>query len=116
MKAAVWYGRQDVRVEDVANPPEPPPRQLQVEVAWCGICGTDLHEYIAGPVYIRQHAPHPLTSVRATRPSRASDVGAGDPYGPRRAEPCCGRSGGRLPHHRLSTMPLVPIRLHGAMQ
>ena len=65
MKAAVWYGRQDVRIEDVANPPQPPPGQLQVEVAWCGICGTDLHEYIAGPVYIPQHAPHPLTSVRA---------------------------------------------------
>jgi (R,R)-butanediol dehydrogenase/meso-butanediol dehydrogenase/diacetyl reductase len=65
MKAAVWYGRQDVRVKDVANPPQPPPGQLQVEVAWCGICGTDLHEYMGGPVYIPQHAPHPLTSVLA---------------------------------------------------
>lgn len=65
MKAAVWHGRQDVRVQDVPDPPEPPAGQLQVEVAWCGICGTDLHEYVGGPVYIPQDAPHPLTSVRA---------------------------------------------------
>jgi len=65
MKAAVWHDREDVRIEDVPSPPHPPPGQIQVEVAWCGICGTDLHEYIGGPVYIPQHAPHPLTSVRA---------------------------------------------------
>src|SRR6202011_4618141 len=65
MKAAVWHGRQDVRIERVEDPPDPPPGQLQVEVAWCGICGTDLHEYLGGPVYIPQDAPHPLTSVRA---------------------------------------------------
>jgi (R,R)-butanediol dehydrogenase/meso-butanediol dehydrogenase/diacetyl reductase len=65
MKAAIWHGRQDVRVEDVPNPPDPLPGQIQVEVAWCGICGTDLHEYMGGPVYIPQDAPHPLTSVRA---------------------------------------------------
>jgi (R,R)-butanediol dehydrogenase/meso-butanediol dehydrogenase/diacetyl reductase len=65
MKAAVWYAREDVRIEDVPSPPHPPPGQLQVEVAWCGICGTDLHEYTGGPVYIPQAAPHPLTSVQA---------------------------------------------------
>jgi (R,R)-butanediol dehydrogenase / meso-butanediol dehydrogenase / diacetyl reductase len=65
MKAAVWHGRQDVRIERVEDPPDPPAGQLQVEVAWCGICGTDLHEYMGGPVYIPQDAPHPLTSVRA---------------------------------------------------
>jgi (R,R)-butanediol dehydrogenase/meso-butanediol dehydrogenase/diacetyl reductase len=65
MKAAVWYGRQDVRVGSVEDPPDPPPGQVQVEVAWCGICGTDLHEYIGGPVYIPQSAPHPLTAVKS---------------------------------------------------
>src|SRR5580692_10581893 len=65
MKAAVWHGRQDVRIERVEDPPDPPAGQLQVEVAWCGICGTDLHEYMGGPVYIPQDSPHPLTSVRA---------------------------------------------------
>ncbi len=65
MKAAVWHGRKDVRVEEVAGPPSPATGQVQVEVAWCGICGTDLHEYIGGPVYIPVNAPHPLTGARA---------------------------------------------------
>jgi (R,R)-butanediol dehydrogenase/meso-butanediol dehydrogenase/diacetyl reductase len=38
---------------------------VQVEVAYCGICGTDLHEYFNGPIYIPVAAPHPLTGVRA---------------------------------------------------
>jgi (R,R)-butanediol dehydrogenase/meso-butanediol dehydrogenase/diacetyl reductase len=65
MKAAVWHGRQDVRVQEVSDPPPPPPGQVQVEVAYCGICGTDLHEYFSGPIYIPTAAPHPLTGVRA---------------------------------------------------
>jgi len=65
MKAAVWHGRKDVRIEDVAEPGPPPPGQLQVKVAWCGICGTDLHEYTGGPLYIPVQKPHPLTGVQA---------------------------------------------------
>jgi (R,R)-butanediol dehydrogenase/meso-butanediol dehydrogenase/diacetyl reductase len=65
MKAAVWHGRQDVRIEKVSEPPSPPPGQLQVKVAWCGICGTDLHEYLGGPLYIPLDGPHPVTGVRA---------------------------------------------------
>jgi (R,R)-butanediol dehydrogenase/meso-butanediol dehydrogenase/diacetyl reductase len=65
MRAAVWHGRQDVRIESVGDPPEPPPGQLQVEVSYCGICGTDLHEYLGGPLYIPDSGPHPLTGVRA---------------------------------------------------
>lgn len=65
MKAAIWHNRKDVRVERVDDPPPPPPGQLQVQVAWCGICGTDLHEYLAGPLYIPVEQPHPLTNVRS---------------------------------------------------
>jgi (R,R)-butanediol dehydrogenase/meso-butanediol dehydrogenase/diacetyl reductase len=65
MKAAVWHGRRDVRVEDVPEPPSPPPAQVKVEVAWCGICGTDLHEYVSGPIKIPADAPHPMTGVQA---------------------------------------------------
>jgi len=65
MKAAVWHGRGDVRVEDVKNPPRPPNGQIQVKVAWCGICGTDLHEYLEGPIYIPVEHPHPLTGVQS---------------------------------------------------
>jgi (R,R)-butanediol dehydrogenase / meso-butanediol dehydrogenase / diacetyl reductase len=65
MKAAVWHGRQDVRIEKVNEPSAPPPGQVQVKVAWCGICGTDLHEYMGGPLYIPLDRPHSLTGVQA---------------------------------------------------
>lgn len=65
MKAAVWHGRRDVRVEDMPEPPSPPPGQVKVKVVWCGICGTDLHEYLGGPLYIPADAPHPLTGAQA---------------------------------------------------
>lgn len=65
MKAAVWHDRRDVRVEDVAEPSSPPAGQVKVEVAWCGICGTDLHEYLGGPLYIPADGPHPLTGAQA---------------------------------------------------
>lgn len=33
--------------------------------AWCGICGTDLHEYTGGPLYIPCQQPHLATGVQA---------------------------------------------------
>ncbi|MBC8253817.1 MAG: alcohol dehydrogenase catalytic domain-containing protein, partial [Ardenticatenia bacterium] len=65
MKAAVWHGRRDIRIEDVPEPPSPPEGQVKVKVAWCGICGTDLHEYLGGPLYVPVDEPHPLTGVQA---------------------------------------------------
>lgn len=59
MKAARWYGREDVRVEEVPEP-SPGKGQVKIKVEWCGICGTDLHEYEAGPIFIPT-SPHPLT-------------------------------------------------------
>jgi (R,R)-butanediol dehydrogenase / meso-butanediol dehydrogenase / diacetyl reductase len=61
MKAAVFYGQKDVRLDDV---PEPEVRSgsVKVKVDWCGICGTDLHEYLAGPIFIPpEGSPHPIT-------------------------------------------------------
>jgi (R,R)-butanediol dehydrogenase/meso-butanediol dehydrogenase/diacetyl reductase len=54
MKAARFHGRGDVRVEDVTEP-HPGPGQVQIAVEWCGICGTDLHEYLSS------RAPTPTT-------------------------------------------------------
>lgn len=34
---------------------------VKIRVEWCGICGTDLHEYLAGPIFIPEK-PHPLTN------------------------------------------------------
>ncbi|MBN1382622.1 MAG: zinc-binding dehydrogenase [Deltaproteobacteria bacterium] len=47
MKKAVYYGIRDVRVEEVADT-EPEAGQVKVKVKYCGICGSDLHEYLHG--------------------------------------------------------------------
>ncbi len=48
MKAARFHGRRDLRVEDDVAIPQPREGQVLIEVEWCGICGSDLHEYLAG--------------------------------------------------------------------
>jgi hypothetical protein len=66
VRAAVWHNRRDIRIEEIQSPPLPPRGQVQVKVSWCGICGTDLHEYLDdGPIYIPVTRPHPLTGVQA---------------------------------------------------
>lgn len=59
MRAAVYYGPNKLAVEDVAIP-TPGPGQVQLQVGFNGICGTDLHEYYAGPIFVPTQ-PHPLT-------------------------------------------------------
>ncbi|MBY2942429.1 Zinc-binding dehydrogenase (plasmid) [Rhizobium leguminosarum bv. trifolii] len=51
MKAVRYYGRHDVRVEDAPEPQTPQHGQVIVEPTFCGICGTDLHEYESGPIF-----------------------------------------------------------------
>jgi (R,R)-butanediol dehydrogenase/meso-butanediol dehydrogenase/diacetyl reductase len=65
MKAAVWHDRNDVRIEEVPDPKPPKHGQVTIETAFCGICGTDLHEYESGPLHIPVQKPHPLTGVKA---------------------------------------------------
>ncbi|MFG1818995.1 2,3-butanediol dehydrogenase [Kribbella sp. NPDC049174] len=62
MRAARYYGKQDIRVEEVAEPRLRDADDVLVEVLYCGICGTDLHEYAVGPI-VTPTTPHPLTGV-----------------------------------------------------
>lgn len=64
MKAAKWYGAKDIRIEEVAEPVVKDD-EVKLKVKWCGICGTDIHEYAAGPIFIPKDAPHPLTKSQA---------------------------------------------------
>jgi len=52
MLAANWHGPRDIRLEDLGEPGAPAGEDVVVEVSWCGICGTDLHEYLGGPIFI----------------------------------------------------------------
>jgi (R,R)-butanediol dehydrogenase/meso-butanediol dehydrogenase/diacetyl reductase len=61
MKAARFYDKFDIRIEDVPKP-EPKDGEILVDVAWGGICGTDLHEYLIGPLTIpTKERPNRLT-------------------------------------------------------
>ena len=62
MRAAVFYGPRDLRLESV-DEPEPGPGDVKIKVAYNGICGSDLHEYYDGPMTTRT-TPHPLTGVK----------------------------------------------------
>jgi (R,R)-butanediol dehydrogenase / meso-butanediol dehydrogenase / diacetyl reductase len=62
MRAAVYHGRQDLRLEDVPEPVTRP-GQVKLRVLYNGICGSDLHEYYDGPITTRTSVPHPLTGV-----------------------------------------------------
>jgi (R,R)-butanediol dehydrogenase/meso-butanediol dehydrogenase/diacetyl reductase len=60
MKAARWHKARDIRVEDIEEPKVTPGR-VKIEVAWTGICGSDLHEYVAGPIFIPVERPHTVS-------------------------------------------------------
>ena len=64
MKAARWHNRNDVRVEELEIP-QPKANQIKIEVKYCGICGSDLHEYLGGPIFIPVDKPHPYTGEKA---------------------------------------------------
>jgi (R,R)-butanediol dehydrogenase/meso-butanediol dehydrogenase/diacetyl reductase len=59
MKAAVWYGKEDIRIENIPEH-KVEAGQVKIRIEACGICGSDLHEYTSGP-FIIPSRPHPLT-------------------------------------------------------
>jgi (R,R)-butanediol dehydrogenase/meso-butanediol dehydrogenase/diacetyl reductase len=62
VRAARFHGKSDIRIDDVDVPSIKERDEVLVEVLWCGICGTDLHEYMVGPI-VTPVTPHPLTGV-----------------------------------------------------
>ena len=64
MKALRLYGGKDVRLENIPEP-EPGPEDVKIKVKWCGICGSDVHEYELGPLMIPLKKPHPRTGKMA---------------------------------------------------
>nr|WP_328751469.1 2,3-butanediol dehydrogenase [Facklamia lactis] len=64
MKAARWHGAKDIRVEEIEIP-EVGEKQIKIAIKYTGICGSDLHEYLAGPIFIPAEKEHPLSGVKA---------------------------------------------------
>jgi len=53
MRAAVYHGRHDIRIESVPDPSRPRPGELVLEVLRAAICGTDASEWSHGPLLAR---------------------------------------------------------------
>jgi (R,R)-butanediol dehydrogenase / meso-butanediol dehydrogenase / diacetyl reductase len=58
LRAAFYEGNQSIRVGDCV-PVAPSPSEVQIRVAYCGICGTDLHIF-HGAMDHRVHFPQVL--------------------------------------------------------
>src|SRR5690625_989806 len=65
MRAARFYDQKDIRIEDIDRPTTGP-NEVLIDIAWCGICGSDLHDYLDGPIFIPPKAsPHPISGEAA---------------------------------------------------
>jgi (R,R)-butanediol dehydrogenase/meso-butanediol dehydrogenase/diacetyl reductase len=53
VKAAVFHGPRDVRIESVPKPPAPRNGEVVLEVIRAAICGTDAAEWDHGPILCR---------------------------------------------------------------
>lgn len=62
MKAARYYGKEDIRLDDIEEP-QTRPGTVKIKPAWNGICGSDLHIYHHGPIppVPTAEQPHPLS-------------------------------------------------------
>lgn len=63
-RAVRWHAAGQVRLEEVALRP-PGPGEVLIDVAYCGVCGSDLHEVADGPHAVPTSTPHPLSGAVA---------------------------------------------------
>lgn len=64
MKVLRWHGAGDIRLSDVPEAHHKA-NEVLIQVAYCGICGSDLHEYQNGPHAIPCAAAHPVSGDQA---------------------------------------------------
>ncbi|GAB3686381.1 2,3-butanediol dehydrogenase [Salinisphaera aquimarina] len=62
MKALRFHSAKDLRIDEIETPPDPGPGEVRVENRFAGICGTDLHEYAYGPIFVPRE-PHSFTGA-----------------------------------------------------
>lgn len=77
MRAAVYRGKDDLRVEDV-EVPEPGPDEMLVRVEACGVCGTDIKKIQKGLLAPPRIFGHEICGRVARPPRGASRFREGD--------------------------------------
>jgi len=83
MLAVRLHGNRDLRVDEMPEPDSVGQGQVRVLPQWCGICGTDLHEYAHGPLYtpadqLPQVIGHEFSAVIAEAGAGVRDFRPGD--------------------------------------
>ena len=68
MKALRFHGNKDLRLEEVPEPVATP-GEAQIRVDYCGICATDIEEYLYGPKFLRQELIPPVSYTHLTLPT-----------------------------------------------
>ncbi|HEY3833654.1 MAG TPA: zinc-binding dehydrogenase [Acidimicrobiia bacterium] len=110
------HGPNDTRVDDVA-PPDPGPRDVVVQVAVCGICGTDLsyisHGGLAGPGPEPMALGHEMAGVVDWVGSDVEGVAIGDRVVVHPGNDELGRIGNGAPEGGLTPALLVREAVRG---
>ncbi len=119
MRAAYFEGNQTIAVGPCV-PVEPGPGQVQIQVAYCGVCGTDLHLF-HGAMAHRLHLPHvmghEMSGVIASAGPGVSGFLPGDRVTVRPLDPC-----GECPacyaghRHICQNLKFIGIDTPGALQ
>jgi (R,R)-butanediol dehydrogenase/meso-butanediol dehydrogenase/diacetyl reductase len=89
MQAGLVTGKHAIEFVELPDP-EPEPQKAVVEIAYCGICGTDLHAYQSGEEYNPAICGHEWTGVVSACGDGVTNVREGDRVGIGIA-PACGQ-------------------------
>jgi (R,R)-butanediol dehydrogenase/meso-butanediol dehydrogenase/diacetyl reductase len=77
MRVGLVTGKREVALRDMPEP-EPTPGRAVVEIAYCGICGTDLHAWASGEPYNPAICGHEWAGTIASRGAGVAHVKEGD--------------------------------------
>ncbi len=77
MRAVVFRGKRKLAIEEVQKP-EPGPDEVRVQVAYCGICGSDVAGYLKGNYEIGVTIGHEMSGIIDCVGSSVVDFQPGD--------------------------------------
>ena len=63
MKALLYYGNKDIRLEEIEKP-TPKSNEALVKVTYTSLCATDIEEWQYGPLWIQTTTPNPLSGKK----------------------------------------------------
>ena len=119
MQAAYYEGNETIRIGDCV-PLKPGAGQVQIRVAYCGICGTDLHVF-HGKMDRRVHMPqvlgHEMSGTIAAVGAGVDGFATGDRVTVRPLDPCGACPACRAGHsHICQNLKFIGIDAPGALQ